>query len=75
MQSYLTIDRGKAETVLFKMGLCLWIYIYIYIYIYREKKLYKRRLCIDFLAYHVLRSAVLQFILFVQIFLEMRKKI
>ena len=29
MQSYLTIDRGKAETVLFKMGLCLWIYIYI----------------------------------------------
>ena len=25
MQSYLTIDNGKAETVLFKMGLCLWI--------------------------------------------------
>ena len=24
MQSYLTIDKGKAETVLFKMGLCLW---------------------------------------------------
>ena len=23
MQSYLTIDKGKAETVLFKMGLCL----------------------------------------------------
>ena len=25
MQSYLTIDKGKTETVLFKMGLCLWI--------------------------------------------------
>ena len=25
MQCYLTIDKGKAETVLFKMGLCLWI--------------------------------------------------
>ena len=28
MQSYSitnNIDRGKAETVLFKMGLCLWI--------------------------------------------------
>ena len=25
MQSYLTIDKEKAETVLFKMGLCLWI--------------------------------------------------
>ena len=24
MQGYLTIDRGKAETVLFKMALCLW---------------------------------------------------
>ena len=23
MLSYLTIDKGKAETVLFKMGLCL----------------------------------------------------
>ena len=26
MQSYLTIDKGKSETVLFKMGLCLWIF-------------------------------------------------
>ena len=26
MQSFLAIDKGKAETVLFKMGLCLWIY-------------------------------------------------
>ena len=26
MQSYLTIDKGKAETGLLKMGLCLWIY-------------------------------------------------
>ena len=25
MKSYLAIDKGKAETVLFKMGLCLWI--------------------------------------------------
>ena len=25
MQSYLTIDKGKAETVLYKIGLCLWI--------------------------------------------------
>ena len=25
MQSYWTIDRGKAEIVLFKMGSCLWI--------------------------------------------------
>ena len=25
MQGYLTIDKGKAETVLFKMGLCFWI--------------------------------------------------
>ena len=25
MQSYLAIDKGKVETVLFKMGLCLWI--------------------------------------------------
>ena len=25
MQSHLTIDKEKAETVLFKMGLCLWI--------------------------------------------------
>ena len=25
MQSYLTIDKGKAETVLFNMGLRLWI--------------------------------------------------
>ena len=25
MQIYLTIDKGKAETLLFKMGLCLWI--------------------------------------------------
>ena len=25
MQNYLTIDKGKAETVLFKIGLCLWI--------------------------------------------------
>ena len=24
MQSYLTIDKGKAEIVLFKMGLSLW---------------------------------------------------
>ena len=24
MQSYLTIDKGKAESVLLKMGLCLW---------------------------------------------------
>ena len=25
MESYLTIDKGKAETVIFKMGLCLCI--------------------------------------------------
>ena len=25
MNSYLTFDKGKSETVLFKMGLCLWI--------------------------------------------------
>ena len=25
MQVYLTNDKGKAEKVLFKMGLCLWI--------------------------------------------------
>ena len=25
MQRYLTVDKGKAETVLFKMGLWLWI--------------------------------------------------
>ena len=25
MESYLTIDKGKAEKVLFKMDLCLWI--------------------------------------------------
>ena len=24
MQSHLTIDKVKAETVLFNMGLCLW---------------------------------------------------
>ena len=27
MQGYLIIDKGKAETVLFKIGLWLWIYI------------------------------------------------
>ena len=25
MQGYLTIDKGKEKTALFKMGLCLWI--------------------------------------------------
>ena len=25
MQSYLTIDKGKAETLLLKIGLCLWM--------------------------------------------------